>query len=72
MAQIVKHKFSNVHGLHLWCWNSLLYSLISYGENSAFSHFATAIVNNYNLAFSFHQIHIAFGWSEAAWYERFA
>ena len=49
-----------------------LYSLISSGENSAFSHFAAAKANYYNLAFSFHQVPITSGWAEAAWHERFA
>ena len=31
--------------------NSLLYSLISSGENSAFVHFAAAIANQYNFGF---------------------
>ena len=48
------------------------YSLISSGENSAFAHFAAAIANHYNLAFSFHQVPITAGLTEAAWYERLA
>ena len=51
---------------------TLSYSLISSGENSAFAHFAAAIANHYNLAFSFHQVPITAGWTEAAWYERLA
>ena len=39
-----------------WYWNSLLHSLISSGENSAFAHFAAAIANHYNLPSSFHQV----------------
>ena len=34
--------------------------------------FAAAIANHYNLAFSFHQVPITAGWTEAAWYERLA
>ena len=45
---------------------TLSYSLISSGENSAFAHFAAAIANHYNLAFSFHQVPITAGWTEAA------
>ena len=45
-----------LHNLHPWYWNSLLDSLLSSGENSAFAHFAAAIENHYNLAFSFHQV----------------
>ena len=41
------------------------YSLISSGENSAFVHFAAAIANHYNLGFSFHQVPITAGWTEA-------
>ena len=40
--------------------------------NSAFAHFAAAIANHYNLAFSFHQVPITTGWTEAVWYERLA
>ena len=36
------------------------------GENSAFAHFAAAIANHYNLAFSFHQVPITAGWTEAS------
>ena len=46
-------EFSRLHNLYPWYWNSLLYSLISSGENSAFAHFAAAIVDHYNLDFSF-------------------
>ena len=53
-------------------WNTLFYSLISSWENSAFAHFATAIANHYNSAFSFHQVPITAGLTEAAWYERLA
>ena len=43
---------------------TLTYSLISFAENSAFVHFAAAIVNHYNLAFSFHQVPITADWTE--------
>ena len=43
---------------------SLLYSLISSGENSKFEHFAAAIANHYSLTFSFHQVPITAGWTE--------
>ena len=49
-------EFSRLHNLHPLLWNSLLYNLISSGENSAFAHFAAAVANNYNLAFLFHQV----------------
>ena len=39
------------------------YYLLTY---SAFAHFAAAIANHYNLAFSFHQVPITAGWTEAA------
>ena len=58
--------FSRLHNLHPWYWNSPLYSLISTGENSAFAHSAAAIANHYNLAFSFPQVPITAGWTEAA------
>ena len=45
---------------------TLSYSLISSGEHSAFAHFAAAVANHYNLAFSFHQVPITIGWTEAA------
>ena len=48
------------------------YNLISFGESSAFPHFAAAIPFHYNLAFSFHQVPMTAGWTEAAWHERFA
>ena len=32
-----------------WYWNTVFYSLISSGENSAFAHFAAVITNHYNL-----------------------
>ena len=54
------------YNLHPWYWNTLFYSLISSGENSAFAYFAAAIANHYNLAFSFHQVPITAGWTEAA------
>ena len=54
--------FSADHNLHPWYWNSLLYSLISSGENSAFVHFATDIAG--------YQVPTTAGWTEAAWYER--
>ena len=60
------------YNLQPWYWNSLVYSLISSGENSAFARFAAALDNHYNLAFSFHQVPITAGWTDAAWYERFA
>ena len=45
-------EFSRLHNLHPWYWNSLLYSLISYGKNLAFFvHFAAAY--NQSLQFSF-------------------
>ena len=36
-------------------------SLILSRENSAFAHFAGAIANHYNLAFSFHQVAVTVG-----------
>ena len=48
------------------------YSLLISGKNSAFAHFAAAIANHYNSAFSFHQVPITAGWTEAVWYERLA
>ena len=36
------------------------------GRKSAFAHFAAAIANHYNVAFSFHQVPITAGWTEAA------
>ena len=42
-----------------------IYTLISSGENSVFAHFAVAIANHYNLAFSFHQVPITAGSTEA-------
>ena len=51
-----------------WYWSSVLYSLISSGENSAFDHFAAAIANHYNLALSFRQVPITAGWTDALWY----
>ena len=66
------HEFNRLHNLHTCCWNSLLYSLISSGKDSAFAHFAAAIASHYRLAFSFHQLPITAGWTEAAWYERLA
>ena len=65
-------KFSKLYNLHLWYWNSLLYTLISFGENSTFAHFSAAIANHYNLAFLFHQVPITAVWTEAVWYERLA
>ena len=63
-------EFSRLFFLHPWYWNSLIYSLISSGKNSAFAHFAVAIGNHYNLAFLFHQVPMAITveWREAAWY----
>ena len=54
------------YNLHPWYWNTLLCSLISSGDNSAFAHFAAATANHYNLAFSFLQVPITSGWTEAA------
>ena len=51
---------------------TLFYCLTSSGENSAFACFAAAIANHYNSAFSFHQVPITAGWTEAVWYERLA
>ena len=46
---------------------------ISYsGENSAVAHFAAAIANHCNLVLLFYQVPITVGWTEVAWYERFA
>ena len=46
---------------------TLSYTVSSFsGENSAFAHFAAAIANHYNLVFSFHQVPITAGWTEAA------
>ena len=70
---LISHRVQQTsHNLHPWHRNSLLYSLISSGENSALAHFAAAIANYYNLACSFHQVPITVGWTEAAWYERLA
>ena len=52
--------------------SSLLYSLISSGENSVFAYFAAAIADHFNLAFSFYQVPITTEWTKAAWYEMFA
>ena len=60
-------RFSRLHNLHPWYWNSL-YSLIS-GENSAFVHFAADVANHYNLAFLFHQVPITAGWTEVVKYD---
>ena len=65
-------EFSRLHNIYSWYWNSLLYSLICSGENSAFAHIAAAIANYYNWIFLFDQVPITAGWTEAAWYERFA
>ena len=68
-------EFSRLHNLHPWYRNSLLYGLISSGENSA--HFLqlmtyhNAISHFTILHFSFHQVPITAGWTEAVWYERF-
>ena len=40
-----------LHNLQPWYLNSLFYSLISSGVNSAFAHFAVAIANHCNVAF---------------------
>ena len=63
---------SRLHNLHPWYWTSSLYSLTSSREKSAFAHFAAAITNHCNSAFSFYQIPITAGWTETAWYERLA
>ena len=65
-------EFSRLCNLHPWYWNSLLFSLISSGENSAFTHVAAATANPSNLAFLFYQVRITAEWTEAAWYERLA
>ena len=39
---------------------------LSYTVSSPLMHFAAAIANHYNLAFSFHQIPITAGWTEPA------
>ena len=62
-------EFSRLHNLHPWYWNSLLYCLISCGENSV--HFLQLMPFTV-LHVSFHQIPITAGWTEAAWYERLA
>ena len=59
-------QFSRLNNLHPWYQNSLIYSLSLSGKNSAFVHFAAAIANHYNSAFSFHQVLITAGWTEAA------
>ena len=41
-------EFSRLYNLYPWYWNTLFYSLISSGKNSAFVHFAAAVVNHYN------------------------
>ena len=48
---------------------TLYYSLISLGENSAFRHPAVAMTNDYNAAFSFHQVPITTGYVTAVWNE---
>ena len=66
---------SRLRILHPWYRNSVLYSLISsrgIQHLGTFCAFATAIENHYNLAFSFHQVPITAGWTEAAWYDRLA
>ena len=45
-------RISRLYNLHPWYWNTLFYSLISSGENSAFAHFVAAIANHYILACS--------------------
>ena len=52
--------------------NSLINNLISSWENSAFVCFAAAIISHYKLAFSFYQVPITAGWTEASRYERLA
>ena len=61
-------EFSRLHNLHPLYWNSLLYGLISSGENSA--HFLQLLPFTI-LNCSFHQVPITAGWTEleAAWYE---
>ena len=64
-------EFSRLHNLHSWYWNSLLYDLISSGENSA--HFLQLMpFTILHSPFYFHQILITAGWTEAAWYQRLA
>ena len=58
-------EFSRLYNLIPWYWNSLLYGLISSGENSALVYFAAAIANHYSLASSFHQVPIIAGWTES-------
>ena len=40
--------------------------IFTYGENSAFVYLAAAVASHYNVAFSFHQVPITGGWTEAA------
>ena len=54
-------EFSRLHNLHPWYWNSLLYGLISSGENSA--HFLQLLPFTI-LHSSFHQVPITAGWTE--------
>ena len=58
-----------LQNVHPGYYNSLLYSLISSGKNSA--HFLQRMPFTM-LNFSFHQVLITAGWTEAAWYERSA
>ena len=62
------------HNVRPCYWNSLLYSLISSRKNSefAYSYFAVAIANHYNVAVSFYHVPITAGWTDMAWYERLA
>ena len=53
-------EFSRLHNLYAWYWNLP-------GENSAFVHFAAALIaNHYNSDFLFHQVPITAGLTEAA------
>ena len=56
--------FSRLHNLHQWYWNSLLYGQISSGENS--KHFLQLMPFTI-IHFSFHQVPITGGWTEAVW-----
>ena len=65
------HEFSRLHNLHPRYWNSLLYSLISSGENSA--HFLQLMPFTCTiLQLSFHQVPITAGWAEAVRNEKLA
>ena len=60
-------EFSRLHNLHPWYYNSVLYGLISSGENSV--HFLQQLPFTI-LHCSFHQVPITAGWTEAAWYKK--